>query len=178
MFYQKAISAWRDASETSRVELVKQYFKAVPGFSSPQVIFHPPRIPTFLQMLGSTGRRPVLCCRRATLGHRCSMRRNPVPALVHAQNLGHPEGEIGLLYRRSSIPVHALCHLSASLAPLRPISPVVDVAELMALRLRPGGWLNQGAGYGCVLRPLEGLRRSISARIASIVSTRLASKRL
>jgi SAM-dependent methyltransferase len=58
MFYQKAISAWRDASETSRVELVKQYFKAVPGFSSPQVIFHPPRIPTFLQMLGIPGGDP------------------------------------------------------------------------------------------------------------------------
>jgi SAM-dependent methyltransferase len=58
MFYQKAISAWRDGSETSRVELVKQYFQAVPGFSAPQVIFHPPRIPTFLQMLGVPGGDP------------------------------------------------------------------------------------------------------------------------
>lgn len=38
MFYQKAIQAWRDGTESSRVELVKQYFRAVPGFSAPEII--------------------------------------------------------------------------------------------------------------------------------------------
>ncbi|AFY74437.1 methylase involved in ubiquinone/menaquinone biosynthesis [Synechococcus sp. PCC 7502] len=38
MFYQKAIQAWRDSSEQQRVELVKAYFKAVKGFSEPEVV--------------------------------------------------------------------------------------------------------------------------------------------
>ncbi|MBD2577849.1 class I SAM-dependent methyltransferase [Oscillatoria sp. FACHB-1406] len=38
MFYQKAIAAWRDGTEASRVELVKGYFRTVPGFSEPQAI--------------------------------------------------------------------------------------------------------------------------------------------
>lgn len=52
MFYQKAIAAWRDGSEPSRVELVKRYFKSVPGFSTPEVITHAPPVPAILQMLG------------------------------------------------------------------------------------------------------------------------------
>lgn len=38
MFWQKAIQVWRDGSEAQRVELVKGYFEAVPGFSAPEVI--------------------------------------------------------------------------------------------------------------------------------------------
>jgi SAM-dependent methyltransferase len=38
MFWQKAIQVWRDGSESDRVELVKGYFKAIPGFSSPEVV--------------------------------------------------------------------------------------------------------------------------------------------
>ncbi|MGF1519085.1 MAG: class I SAM-dependent methyltransferase, partial [Nodosilinea sp.] len=55
MFYQKAIAAWRDGSETRRVNLVKSYFGAVPGFSSPEVITHAPSVPAILQMLGLGG---------------------------------------------------------------------------------------------------------------------------
>lgn len=52
MFYQKAIAIWRDGSESSRVQLVKHYFQAVPGFSEPEVIIRQPIIPSFLQMFG------------------------------------------------------------------------------------------------------------------------------
>lgn len=52
MFYQKAISAWRDGSESDRVELVKSYFKSVPGFSAPEVVTYAPPMPGILQMLG------------------------------------------------------------------------------------------------------------------------------
>ena len=52
MFYQKAIAAWRDGTERSRVELVKRYFLSVPGFTTPEVIVRPSTVPTFWQMLG------------------------------------------------------------------------------------------------------------------------------
>jgi SAM-dependent methyltransferase len=52
MFFQKAIAAWRDGTETSRVELVKSYFQSAPGFSPPEVIVHQSSAPNFLQMLG------------------------------------------------------------------------------------------------------------------------------
>lgn len=52
MFYQKAIAAWRDATEAQRVELVKQYFQSVPGFSTPEVIAKPSTTPMIMQMLG------------------------------------------------------------------------------------------------------------------------------
>lgn len=58
MFYQKAIAAWRDSTETSRVELVKQYFRAVVGFSTPEVIVHQALVSNFLQMLGIAGGDP------------------------------------------------------------------------------------------------------------------------
>ena len=38
MFYEKAISAWRDASNYARIQLVKQYFLSVPFFDEPQAI--------------------------------------------------------------------------------------------------------------------------------------------
>jgi SAM-dependent methyltransferase len=53
MFYQKAIQAWRDSSESGRVELVKSYFAAIPGFSTPEVVH--PAGNGFLQMLGMGG---------------------------------------------------------------------------------------------------------------------------
>ncbi|MBD2041263.1 class I SAM-dependent methyltransferase [Microcoleus sp. FACHB-672] len=58
MFYQKAIQAWRDGSETNRVELVKSYFQSVPGFSKPEVVAHQSSAPSFLQMLGMGGGDP------------------------------------------------------------------------------------------------------------------------
>ncbi|NEP78793.1 MAG: class I SAM-dependent methyltransferase [Okeania sp. SIO3B3] len=64
MFYQKAISAWRDGSEASRVELVKSYFDSVknangmPGFSKVEVISQKSNVPSFLQMLGLGGGDP------------------------------------------------------------------------------------------------------------------------
>ena len=58
MFYQKAIAAWRDSIETTRVELVKYYFQSVAGFSQPEVIQERPSVLSFLQMLGLTGGDP------------------------------------------------------------------------------------------------------------------------
>jgi SAM-dependent methyltransferase len=58
MFFQKAIQAWRDASEESRVELVKSYFASVPGFSTPEVIVHKSTMPNILQWLGAPGGDP------------------------------------------------------------------------------------------------------------------------
>ena len=58
MFYQKAITAWRDASEAMRVELVKRYFRSVNGFSEPEVIQKQPSVPAIMQMLGMGGSDP------------------------------------------------------------------------------------------------------------------------
>jgi len=63
MFYQKAISAWREGTETSRVELVKGYFNSVQvnslaGFNSPEIISTQSKTPLFMQMLGMGGSDP------------------------------------------------------------------------------------------------------------------------
>ncbi len=58
MFYQKAIQAWRDASEPRRIELVKSYFSSVPGFSTPEIIARKSTIPNILQWLGAPGGDP------------------------------------------------------------------------------------------------------------------------
>ena len=58
MFYQKAIAAWRDGSETSRVELVKRYFQSVNGFSTPEIITRPSTSPPVLRLLGIPGGDP------------------------------------------------------------------------------------------------------------------------
>lgn len=66
MFYQKAIQAWRDATEPERVELVRHYFQAVPGFSEPEAIAKQGSISGFLQMLGIPGSDPFY----AVIAHR------------------------------------------------------------------------------------------------------------
>ncbi|KAJ7974690.1 S-adenosyl-L-methionine-dependent methyltransferase [Quillaja saponaria] len=38
LFYEKAISAWRDGTSYSRVQLVMQYFQCVEGFTQPEII--------------------------------------------------------------------------------------------------------------------------------------------
>jgi ubiquinone/menaquinone biosynthesis C-methylase UbiE len=58
MFFQKAIQAWRDASEATRVELVKRYFASVPGFTTAEVIVNRSTAPYFLQWLGASGSDP------------------------------------------------------------------------------------------------------------------------
>lgn len=58
MFYQKAIQAWREAEEGDRVELVKRYFKAIPGFGKIEAIARQSTTPAFLQMLGMGGSDP------------------------------------------------------------------------------------------------------------------------
>jgi len=58
MFYQKAIAAWRDASEAQRVHLVKQYFQSVPGFGTPEVISRTSSVPAVMQLLGMGGGDP------------------------------------------------------------------------------------------------------------------------
>ncbi|ABA21599.1 conserved hypothetical protein [Trichormus variabilis ATCC 29413] len=66
MFYQKAIQAWRDASEPGRLELVKRYFASVPGFSTPEIIARKSTAPNFLQWLGAPGGDPFY----AAIAHR------------------------------------------------------------------------------------------------------------
>lgn len=58
MFYQKAIAAWREGTDISRVALVKRYFQSVAGFSKPEVIAHTSTIPMMLQMLGFASADP------------------------------------------------------------------------------------------------------------------------
>jgi SAM-dependent methyltransferase len=58
MFYNKAIAAWRDASELDRVELVKGYFKSVPGFSEPEAIVHVSQVPDIFRLIGAGGGDP------------------------------------------------------------------------------------------------------------------------
>lgn len=58
MFAQKAIAAWRDGSESTRVNLVKGYFASVRGFSTPEVIEKQSDVPLILQMMGMGGSDP------------------------------------------------------------------------------------------------------------------------
>jgi SAM-dependent methyltransferase len=59
MFYQKAIAAWRDGSERDRVEMVKGYFAAVPGFGPAEVVAKPgSAVPAIFQMFGMPGSDP------------------------------------------------------------------------------------------------------------------------
>jgi SAM-dependent methyltransferase len=58
MFYNKAIAAWRDRSEISRVELVKSYFRSAPGFSEPEAIVQISQVPELLRLMGIGGGDP------------------------------------------------------------------------------------------------------------------------
>ena len=58
MFFNKAIAAWRDGSETDRVELVKGYFKSVSGFSTPEAIVQVSQVPELLRWMGAGGGDP------------------------------------------------------------------------------------------------------------------------
>lgn len=63
MFYQKAITAWRDGTEANRVKLVKGYFDSVqgqnlPGFSVPEIISRQSSVSPVLQMFGLGGGDP------------------------------------------------------------------------------------------------------------------------
>jgi SAM-dependent methyltransferase len=58
MFYQKAIAAWRDGSEMSRVQLVKKYLNSISGFSEPELVCHSSSLAPWLQMLGMAGADP------------------------------------------------------------------------------------------------------------------------
>lgn len=53
MFYNKAIAAWRDGSESDRVELVKSYFESVPGFSQPEAIVQVSQVSELLRWMGA-----------------------------------------------------------------------------------------------------------------------------
>ncbi|MEA5418093.1 class I SAM-dependent methyltransferase [Spirulina sp. CCNP1310] len=52
MFYQKAIAAWREGTESSRVQLVQRYIRAIPAFEEPEVICKTSPAPPILQLLG------------------------------------------------------------------------------------------------------------------------------
>lgn len=52
MFYQKAIAAWREGTESSRVQLVQRYIRAIPAFAEPEVIHQTSPTPPILQLLG------------------------------------------------------------------------------------------------------------------------------
>lgn len=38
LFYEKAITAWRDGSAYSRIQLVVQYFQSVEGFTKAEIV--------------------------------------------------------------------------------------------------------------------------------------------
>lgn len=58
MFYQKAIQAWRDGSDASRLNLVGRYLQAVSGFSKPEAIVNQTQSSNFLSFLGMGGSDP------------------------------------------------------------------------------------------------------------------------
>lgn len=59
MFYQKAIAAWRDGTDSDRVNLVLRYFQSVDGFTKPELVVHQPSMTAgLLQMLGLGGGDP------------------------------------------------------------------------------------------------------------------------
>jgi SAM-dependent methyltransferase len=58
MFFEKAIQAWREASEAQRIEVVKSYFQSVPGFSSPEVIVRASSAANLFQWLGAASSDP------------------------------------------------------------------------------------------------------------------------
>ncbi|KAF8408337.1 hypothetical protein HHK36_007486 [Tetracentron sinense] len=55
LFYEKAISAWRDGTAYGRVQLVVQYFQCVEGFTQPEIIR---KLPTGAAGNGQEDRSP------------------------------------------------------------------------------------------------------------------------
>jgi SAM-dependent methyltransferase len=68
MFYNKAIEAWRDGSESDRVELVKGYFQSVKGFTPPEAIVHVSQVPDLLRLIGMPGGDPFYAVIARKLG--------------------------------------------------------------------------------------------------------------
>jgi len=58
MFYQKAIAAWRDATEAERVALVQRYFQSNAAFQPPEAIAVPNNLGNVFQFLGFGGADP------------------------------------------------------------------------------------------------------------------------
>lgn len=58
MFYQKAISVWRDSSDRQRLHLVRSYFQSIPDFAEAQIVATQPELPAILQMFGIGGKDP------------------------------------------------------------------------------------------------------------------------
>ncbi len=70
MFYQKAIQAWRDGSESDRTKLVFNYFASVPkGFTKPELGANVPPSSPFLAMLGMASSDPFY----AVVATRCEL---------------------------------------------------------------------------------------------------------
>jgi SAM-dependent methyltransferase len=70
MFYQKAIQAWRDASEGDRTKLVFKYFASVPkGFTHPELVANVVPSSPFLAMLGMASSDPFY----AVVATRCEL---------------------------------------------------------------------------------------------------------
>lgn len=60
MFFEKAITIWRESSELDRIALVQAYFQGVshhnsPGFSIPEVITHVSNLPHWMHLFGMGG---------------------------------------------------------------------------------------------------------------------------
>ncbi|MEL6815027.1 MAG: methyltransferase domain-containing protein [Cyanobacteria bacterium J06598_3] len=58
MFYQKAIAAWRDRSESGRLALAKQYFESVSGFGNIETIANVSDENMLLKLMGIGGQDP------------------------------------------------------------------------------------------------------------------------
>ena len=58
MFPHKAIQAWRDNSESGRVELVKEYFRSTPGFSEPEAVINASQASSIFQLFGLASADP------------------------------------------------------------------------------------------------------------------------
>jgi SAM-dependent methyltransferase len=58
MFYQKAIQAWRDSTDSQRIKLVQSYISSVTGLSTSEVIVDQTPPPPLLSWLGVGGKDP------------------------------------------------------------------------------------------------------------------------
>lgn len=56
MFYEKAISAWREGTAYSRVQLVVQYFQSVEGITEAEIVR---KLPTTTKNYGEDNKSPL-----------------------------------------------------------------------------------------------------------------------